>query len=75
MIELVTENELRAYINAKLCYPGGPSEGGFLYHFLTACLHADSDNWALLMPVLTMIAEKYPPFPDRIAVELEDFGH
>lgn len=75
MIELVTENELRAYINAKLFSRGGPSEGGFLHAFLTACLRADSDNWALLRPALTIIARKYPAFPEDLEKELDDFGH
>jgi len=32
----------------------------FLHHFLHACLHADSENYELMRPVLHKVAAQFP---------------
>jgi hypothetical protein len=60
------------YVNAKLHPLGGTSANSFLYSFLNACLRADGDNYRLLQPILREYMTKYPPLPERLAMEQQD---
>jgi hypothetical protein len=46
----------RDYLLLKL----DENPGSFLTHFLKACLAADSQNWAIMYPVLVQVRQKYP---------------
>lgn len=51
--------ELHIYCVEKL----NENVGHFLTNFLTACLHADSQNFAIIKPALITIKAKYPIKP------------
>lgn len=68
MLMLADDDEMLAYVNAKL-YPIEP--GSFLKAFLEACQRADHENYPMLRPVLKALSVKYPAHPQRLAEELE----
>jgi hypothetical protein len=43
----------------------------FLEHFLEACLHADSENYEIMRPMLMFLVAKYPPSAKDLSAEQE----
>jgi hypothetical protein len=63
------------YVNAQL-HPlvRREDDKSFLAHFLRSCLAADSLNYEIIRPALHELMVKYPPDPERWAMERHDRG-
>jgi hypothetical protein len=59
------------YVNAMLA---DPKPGDFLRLFLQACVHADTENYELLRPIVKTFMNKYPADPERLRCEEDDSG-